>query len=84
MVKSSRWFFLEKGKGPRLKKLRMLEMIEAGLQLFMRTCLGSRMNKRVELENRVSKHNHGSRKGCSIENALLEKILMFDHAKKTE
>ena len=30
---------IENGKGHRLKKLRMLEMIEADLQLVMRTCL---------------------------------------------
>ena len=43
-------------------------MIEAELQLVMRTCLGSRMNERVESVNRVSKNNHGTRKGCSTEN----------------
>ena len=74
---------LEKLKGPRLKKLRMLEMIEADLQLVMRMCLGStRMNERFESDERVSKYNHGSRKGCYIEKALLEKRFIFDHAKK--
>ena len=85
----SRWLkvvdvMLEKGKGPRLKKSRILEMIEADLQLVMRTCLGVRMDDRVETDSRVSKCNHGSRKGHSIENALLEKRLIFDLAKKTE
>ena len=64
--------------------MRILEMIEADLQLVMRTFLGARMNEKVELDNRVSKCNYGSRKGCSIENSLSEKILTFDHAKKTE
>jgi hypothetical protein len=74
----SRWLkvvdvMLEKGKGPRLKKLRILEMIEADLQLVMRVFLGIRMNDRIEMDSRVSKYNYGSRKGYSIENALLEK-----------
>ena len=83
----SRWLkvvdvMLEKEKGPRLKKLRMLEMIEADLQFSIRMFLGTRMNERVESDVRLSKCDYGSRKGCSIENVLLEKRLMIDHAKK--
>ena len=73
---------LVKGKGLRLKNPKMLKMIETDLQLVMRTHLGSRMNERVDSDNRASKRNCGSSKRCSIENALLEKILTFDHAKK--
>ena len=83
MVKSSRCD-IRKVKGPKLKKLRILEMIEADLQLVMRACLGCRMNERVETDKIVSKYNYGSRKGSFIENDLIEKRLMFDHAKKTE
>ena len=57
-------------------------MIEVDLQLVMRTCLGSRMNERIESDARLSKYKYGSRKVHSIENALLEKILIIDHAKK--
>ena len=32
----------------------------------------------------MSKHNYGYRKGYSIESALLEKILIFDLAKKNK
>ena len=72
---------IEKRKGPQLKMLRILETIEAVLQLVMRACLGIRMNERVELDNRLSKHNYGSRKAYSIEKALLEKRLTIDHEK---
>ena len=58
-------------------------MIEADLQLVMRMLLGSRMNERIETDARASKHNYGSRSGCSIENALLEERLMMDHGKKS-
>ena len=85
----SRWLtvacvMLEKGKGPGLKKLRILEMIEICLQLVMRACLGGRMNESLDTDKRVSKYNYESRKGHYIENDLLEKTLMFDYAKKKE
>ena len=54
------------------------------LQLAMRTCLGGRMNEIVELDKSVPKYNYGSRKGQYAENALLEKRLISDHAKKKE
>ena len=75
---------LEKGKGPRLKKLRMLEVIEADLQLAMRTHLGSRMGERAQSDDRMSKHDHGSRKVNSTANTLLEKRLVVDNTKKRE
>ena len=56
-------------------------MIEAGLQLVMRMCLGTRINEKAESDVRISMHNYGSRKGCSIENESLEKRLTMDHAK---
>ena len=43
-----------KRKGPRIKKLRTLEMIEADLQLVMRMFLGSRMNERFKTDVRMS------------------------------
>ena len=58
-------------------------MIKADLQLVMRMFLGSRMNERIENDARISKYNCGSRSGYSIENALLEKRLIMDHAKKS-
>ena len=75
-------FMLEKVKGSRLKKLRMLETIDACLQLVMRTCLGSRMNERVDSDARISKYDYGSSWGHSIEKKLLEKRLTIDNAKK--
>ena len=39
------------------------------------------MNERVDSDIRLSKHDHGSRKGRPIENASLEKRLIIDHEK---
>ena len=62
----------------------MIQIIEADLQLLMRIFLGLRIERKLEKDKRLSKHNHGSRKGYSVESALLEKRLMFDYAKRTE
>jgi len=71
---------LEKGKGPVIGKLRTIQLIEADLQLLMRIFIGSRNNKNIELDERLSKYNYGSRSGYSIEDAILEKRLMYDVA----
>ena len=59
-------------------------MIVADLQLVMRMFLGSRMNERIETDDRTSKHDCGSRSGYSIKNVLLEKRLTIDHWEKSE
>ena len=41
------------------------------------------MNERIEIDAGISKHNYESRSGYSTENALLEKRLIMDHAKKS-
>ena len=53
---------IEKGKGPKLEKLRTIQLIEADLQLLMRIFLGLRDNKQMESDERFSKSNYGSRK----------------------
>ena len=58
-----------KGKGPRLKKLRTLEMTEeADLQLTMRESLGEMINE----DKRSSKDDHGSLRSFSFETSFLE------------
>ena len=59
-------------------------MIEVDLQLVTQMLLGSRMNERIEIDVRMSKHNYGSINGYSIENALSEKRLIMNHRKKQE
>ena len=56
MVKSSR-YIVGKRKRSSFEKWRTLEMIEADLQLVMRTCLGARINEIVKSDKRVSKYN---------------------------
>ena len=50
-------------------------MTEVDLQLTMRAFLGSKMSERIETDDRISKYNRGSSRGCSIETALLKKYI---------
>ena len=74
----------EKGKGQRIKKLRVLKITKVDMHLLMRMFLGSRMNNKIEEDKGMSKCNHGSRKGYSTVTVFLEKRLIFDYAKKNE
>ena len=52
------------------------------MQLLMIIFIGSRIEKKIETDDRLSQHGYGSRKGFSIESALLEKRLLLDNAKR--
>ena len=69
---------LDKGKGPILGKLRIIQLIEADLQLIIRIFLGSRNKKAIEGDKRILKYNYGLRQGYSIEEVILEKRLIYD------
>ena len=75
---------IKKGKGNKINKLRVIQTIDADLQLTMRIFLGSRIAENYENDDRMSNHDYGSRKGHSIESASLEERLMFDLPKKIE
>ena len=58
----SRWLdvldvTIEKVKGSKTNKLRVIQIIEADLQLLMRIFLGLRMSEHYENDKRTSKHN---------------------------
>ena len=46
----------------------------------MRTDIGGRNDKNVEIDERLSNFNYGSRANCSMQTAILEKRLMCDLA----
>ena len=71
---------IEKGKGPVIGTLRVIQLIEVDFQLILRIFFGMRSDKRVENDERFSKYNYGSRKGYSIETAILEKKLTHDNS----
>ena len=63
----------QKGKGTKLGKSRATPLIDADLQLIMRTCINRRRKFVIEGNSITSKRNYGSKSGYSIENTLLEK-----------
>ena len=67
---------LDKGKGPIIRKLRTIQLIEADLQLLICIFLGTRIEGMIELDSRISKFNFGSYKFYSIEEAILEKHMI--------
>ena len=54
---------IEKGKGPVLGKVRIIQLIEADLQLLMRIFVNTRNKGSVEVDERTYKSNYGSRPG---------------------
>ena len=70
---------IEKEKMPVLGKLRTIQLAEADIQLIMRLFVNIRNNVHIDSYERVSKSNYGSRPVHSIEDAILEKRLVFDN-----
>lgn len=64
---------LEKGKGPRIDKLRIIQLIEGDLQLVFRILVSNRTSVNAEKSNRLSAFQFGNRKGFDIQTAILEK-----------
>ena len=72
---------LEKGKGPLLGKLRVIDLIEGDLLILVRMHAGLRYENNAKKDRRLSHFNFGSRKHCSIESASLKKSLICDTSK---
>ena len=53
-------------------------MIKADIQLLMRIFLGLRCEEMLDKDIRASKFNFGLWKGFSIDDAILEKWLIYD------
>ena len=81
----SRWLkildiMIEKGKGPIVGKLRIIQLIEADLQMIMRIFINYRNKGKIESNSRISKVNYGSHNQYSFENSILEKRLIYNHS----
>ena len=64
---------LEKGKGPVLRKLRFIMLIEADMQVGLRIALGSEEEELIKKDKRFSSANNGSRQNYLVESVVLEK-----------
>jgi hypothetical protein len=61
-----------------ISKLQTIQLIEADLQLIIRIFIKNRVNGLIELDINISNFNFGSRRNYFIEDALLEKWLIYD------
>ena len=71
---------LDKGKGPIIRKLRTIQLIEADLQLLICIFLGTRIKVMIERDSRISKFNFRLRKFYSIEETILEKRMIYENS----
>ena len=71
---------IEKSKGPVLNKLRIIQLIEEDLQILTRIFINIRNKSTNETNSRISKCNYESRANYMIENAILEKQLIYDYS----
>ena len=74
---------IEKGHGPILDKIRIIQLIEANLQLVTRILINNRNKPAIKNDKRLSKCNYGSQPLYSIENTILEKRLVYDYSRLT-
>ena len=71
---------LEKGKGAIIEKLRIIELIEADIQLLTRITVNKRNKHNIEKYPRIAKYNYSLRPNYSIKDAILEKRLAYDNS----
>ena len=71
---------IKKGKGLIVGKLQTIQLIEADLQLLMRILVNNRNKFKIETDYRIVKSNYRSRLNYSIDNAILEKRLVFNNS----
>jgi len=75
---------LEKIPGrPLIEKLRVIMLFDAQFNFALKLVFGRRMIFHAEDHNVLGTANHGGRPGRQVHDALLEKTLMFEHARLT-
>ena len=71
---------IEKGKGLVIDKLRTIQLIKNNLQIIIRIFTNNRTRGKIEADLRISKAKYRSRANYSIENAILEKRIIYDYS----
>ena len=71
---------LEKGKGPVLGSLRNIQLIEEDIQILISILINQQNKFKIETDPRIAKCDYGLRPHYSIEDALLEKRLIYDNS----
>jgi len=75
---------LEKIPGkPILEKLRIIMLFQADFNFMLKVVWGRRLVKFAENHKALGSDNHGSRSGRQVQDAQVEKVLIYDHARLT-
>ena len=75
---------LEKIPGrPIIEKLRIIMLYEADFNFALKLIWGKRLVRHAESNLALGSENHGSRPGRKCTDALLEKLLIYEHARLT-
>ena len=64
---------IEKGKGPILGKLRIMQLIDADIQILIRICIGKQNDNSIENNGKFSKYNCSLRKRILHRNCIIIK-----------
>lgn len=68
---------------PIIEKLRIIMLYEADFNFVLKFVWGRRLVRNAELHNSLGTANHGSRPGRQTTDALVEKVLIYEHARLT-
>ena len=63
-----------------LGSLRNIQLIEGDIQILISILINQRNKFKIEIDPRIVKSNYGSRPHYSIEDALLEKRLIYNNS----
>ena len=75
---------LEKIPGkPMIEKLRIIMLYEADFNFMLKLIWGRRLVRHAERYRCLGTSNHGSRSGRQTTDALMEKLLLYEHARLT-
>jgi len=72
---------LKKGKGSRIDKLRIIQLIECDLQLVLKVVFQKQLMPKAENMGRLTYTQHGSRAGKDIATTQFEKRLLCDYSR---
>ena len=66
---------------PRIEKLRIIMLYEADFNFLLKLVWGKRLVRSAEALNSIGESSHGSRPGRQAQDALLQKLLVYENAR---
>ena len=66
---------------PRIEKLRIIMLYEADFNFLLKLVWGKRLVRNAEAHKSIGESSHGSRSGRQAQDALLQKLLIYENAR---